>query len=488
MRILRVFSCDLSFHHNTIWGLFLLHLHWLQASWKMVDATASEKEDVGMSSTGEQEPAKTLASDAESATQSEVETVTKTKPRLPQPLPKAKLQELLEQEAKEQSQHSGASCVGASVYVSPRAEAELFAPDSEETRTSQFDKLKTLMAELTAINQQLRDRDQTTGSECGVGVSPSADAALASKQAGWTGDQSDDEEELIPATPPQGQGDGLAAESQTQTSTPPCTPRAVTGEQALRLVALMLEQKEHMQELLRRSDDDAGRSLLDAVLNEDPQFAERSLETISNATTEQLMGFRDPNGMTLLHHAVRKCNVNMVFALMDKASALCRVLTYADKQPARWTPFMILCDMMRPRGTEGRMQPQISACLVAQMDESSLNAVSTAGSTCTHMAVARGHMCLVKKALYRLADVGGKRACQAHLSISNARELWHIWYNCIIFFIKKTCFVLFSIFILLLLLFMFRLGPWSLGCRPDWQPLDRALPAECLGSACTEGA
>lgn len=64
----------------------------------------------------------------------------------------------------------------------------------------------------------------------------------------------------------------------------------------------------------------------------------------------------------------------------------------------------------------------IAAALTARMTQSALNARTGSWSTCTHVAVSHANWVVVKKILWRLNELGGKKACTEHLEMTNHNE------------------------------------------------------------------
>ena len=93
---------------------------------------------------------------------------------------------------------------------------------------------------------------------------------------------------------------------------------SATLEETSRLCQLLLEQRDHLQQLL---DQDAGAAgnLLGAILAGQET---KALELISKARPDQLAAMRDGSGKTPLHLAVRLQKVELAWALRQRPCRL----------------------------------------------------------------------------------------------------------------------------------------------------------------------
>ena len=81
---------------------------------------------------------------------------------------------------------------------------------------------------------------------------------------------------------------------------------------------------------------------------------------------------------------------------------------------------MIMANLPANPDKSGIICPQGVASLTSYMTIEGLNNRSGTFSIVSHMAASRGHWNIIKKVLYRLDNLGGKKAVLAHLSMENA--------------------------------------------------------------------
>lgn len=191
----------------------------------------------------------------------------------------------------------------------------------------------------------------------------------------------------------------------------------------MRLEELLTEQRQAMEKLLaeqlkvqeaRELQDQESRVLTALSGGEVTDV----LRFINAARPEQVERVKDVRGMTLMHVAVRTCNLQVVFALLSKAPELVNVPTFAERTPQRWTPLMVLADK-QVDAAFGAVKNQMQAAIVQHMTEAAINCQAGNGGTATHFAASHGDRTLVSKIMYRLEALGGPRACREHLRITN---------------------------------------------------------------------
>ena len=199
-------------------------------------------------------------------------------------------------------------------------------------------------------------------------------------------------------------------------------------EEIVRLEELLTEQRQVMEKLLaeqmkvqeaRELQDQESRVLTALSGGEVADV----LRFIDAARPEQLERVKDARGMTLMHVAVRTCNLQVVFALLSKTPGLVNVPTFSERTPQRWTALMVLADR-QVDATFAAVKNQMQAAIVQHMTEAAINCQAGNGSTATHFAVSHGDRSLLTKIMYRLEALGGPRACKEHLRITNGSATW----------------------------------------------------------------
>ena len=144
-------------------------------------------------------------------------------------------------------------------------------------------------------------------------------------------------------------------------------------------------------------------------------------------TEATILHFKDSNGMTLLHHAVR-------VGCWEVAVKLTNLNTSPTGRPQQWTPLMVCVDVGKTSMDEGTYKFMLSHLL----EHSALTTVecrSGNGSTVLHHACSKGMVYTTKRILYSMYNkANGTDAAfglvSAVINQGNGRGLgcasWHV--------------------------------------------------------------
>ena len=129
----------------------------------------------------------------------------------------------------------------------------------------------------------------------------------------------------------------------------------------------------------------------------------------------------DEIGQTLLHWAVRAPCLRCFWACLDKCPELAERPTKLIKNPAGWTPLMMLC---QTQWQDETLLRKMTSGLVSHMSVDALAHRSGTFATVVHLAASFANWVVMKKVLYRVHELGGQRAVTALLAARSANAPW----------------------------------------------------------------
>ena len=152
-----------------------------------------------------------------------------------------------------------------------------------------------------------------------------------------------------------------------------------------------------------RVSDSQRASLLEALVNRDPGLEAKLLEL----PTPLLLEVCDSQGMTLLHHAVRTGQPDIVETLLHRCPELAEKPTSIDARAARWTSLMVLMDT--PTSAMGEeAYERIMRCLLRYMSVGAIAMQAYGGQTAAHLAAAQANLWAVKKICWTMYTKAGE--------------------------------------------------------------------------------
>ena len=177
------------------------------------------------------------------------------------------------------------------------------------------------------------------------------------------------------------------------------------------LLQLLEAQKVSNQSLLsklekieaQRVSDNQRSQLLDALVNRRPGF-EAQLNALPVPVLTEVC---DGQGMTLIHHAVRTGQADIVEILLQRCPELAEKTTSIDARPASWTPLMVLMDTPMQSVGEDHYQ-RILRRLLHVMSVQSISAQAYNGQTAAHLAAAQANLMAIKKICWTMYKKAGE--------------------------------------------------------------------------------
>ncbi|CAL1159390.1 unnamed protein product [Cladocopium goreaui] len=177
------------------------------------------------------------------------------------------------------------------------------------------------------------------------------------------------------------------------------------GETMARIVNLLEEQRLHRQAMLAKSLEDANKDTFKeqvflTLCGTSPLAVLPMLDEPA-VTEATILHFKDSNGMTLLHHAVRVGCWEVAVKLTNLNTHLCDQVTSPTGRPQQWTPLMVCVDVGKTSMDEGTYKFMLSHLL----EHSALTTVecrSGNGSTVLHHACSKGMVYTTKRILYSM--------------------------------------------------------------------------------------
>ena len=280
-------------------------------------------------------------------------------------------------------------------------EAEVMAPDSEEIRLQNLEKLKDMVSSLSELDKSLRTLLTPKQSPREQMAAASSEPVAADDDVDW-GDEEEEEEDVAAGPVVEG--------------------APALSEEVARLLELMGEQQQFLQKMLdhaaERQEKEEQASTRDWLLQNIMSGGQaESLRVIASLRPNDLRDIRDLAGMTVLHWAVRVADREVVQQILSRAPDLANIPTHLQRQPPGWTPLMILADKP-PKEFDNSM----ALALCASMSAEGLNVRSGTYATATHLAAARGNLLLLKRILWRMNELGGRDLVVAHLKMRNQME------------------------------------------------------------------
>ena len=139
------------------------------------------------------------------------------------------------------------------------------------------------------------------------------------------------------------------------------------GETMARIVNLLEEQRLHRQAMLAKSLEDANKDTFKeqvflTLCGTSPLAVLPMLD--EPAVTEvTILHFKDSNGMTLLHHAVRVGCWEVAVKLTNLNTHLYDQVTSPTGRPQQWTPLMVCVDVGKTSMDEGTYKFMLSHLL-----------------------------------------------------------------------------------------------------------------------------
>ena len=236
------------------------------------------------------------------------------------------------------------------VSPTPSQIAEVFAPDSEETREQNFQKMREICDTLSRITAQLG----RSTSEGEAGMTPRGEGASDMGGGDSAGEDSEMEEEAAAAEPGFQPGEDLDSF---------LNRKGLSQEEAARLFDLMLDQEKHLRSLLASAASASGQDaasrvptasgqdgapatgtaaasgqgdrLLELIIGQGANWEPSALQMLASMRPGVICEIRDTVGFTVLHHAVKAKSLALVFAILQKVPDLANVPSYATRTPAR---------------------------------------------------------------------------------------------------------------------------------------------------------
>ena len=133
-------------------------------------------------------------------------------------------------------------------------------------------------------------------------------------------------------------------------------------------------------------------ALLEALIRRQPDKA----WFVAKHIASENLGKTDSQGLTALHHAVRRCYLSVVRVLVGRAPWLAGVTSAATGKPSHWTPLHVVCDLLVAGGPAGAYEREcIAEALHQHMGADAVNEKTAKGNTALHHAASRGHVGLV---------------------------------------------------------------------------------------------
>ena len=228
----------------------------------------------------------------------------------------------------------------------PSQVAYVFAPDDEQTRQERFAKLREVVSSLSDINAAMKKRiaQSPGGSPRGEPANSAAESSaaklpLSPNAAGFVDLDDSDSEDDNDNDPDDFRSvvDDQDKESVIQEL---FEERNITGEEATRLLGLLVDQQDKLYKKLERLIEAQGppvhveslsSKLLNRLLGGHIDEACTLVDTLLPAV---LMETRDRGGLTPLHHAARLMAPDLIWKILEKCPEMANEVTY-DRTPPR---------------------------------------------------------------------------------------------------------------------------------------------------------
>ena len=205
------------------------------------------------------------------------------------------------------------------------------------------------------------------------------------------------------------------------------TARAVASNDSTTrevLELLFAEQKklnERLESLLSRQQE-SGEAVADrvekawaALRSKDASQATDLLDELSDTTVQSM---RDAAGMNPLHLVARERWYGLTYHLVGRCPSLCNEVS-GQRQPPNWTPLMSLANQPKASGDpEAKRESEVIQVLLPAMTTQALMTQSGTGATCSHLAVSKGNLELVRQVLWELWS-RDRALPQQHLQLAN---------------------------------------------------------------------
>ncbi|CAE7520859.1 DNAJB13, partial [Symbiodinium sp. KB8] len=152
-----------------------------------------------------------------------------------------------------------------------------------------------------------------------------------------------------------------------------------------------------------------------ALRSKDASSASDFFRELDDATVQSM---RDVAGMNPLHLVARERWYGMSYTLIGRCPSLCNEVSL-QRQPPNWTPLMSLANQPKATGAEAKREYEILVVMLPAMTTDALMTQSGTGATCTHLAVSKGNLELVRQVLWELWS-RDRALPRRHLELANS--------------------------------------------------------------------
>ena len=221
-------------------------------------------------------------------------------------------------------------------------------------------------------------------------------------------------------------------EAEAETELKPLDTAKLTDTAMAQMIELLQEQKLHRQSQVAQAQEQALRAsfkddLFQALLG--PAPVAKVLELLKDASPSAVLEVRDGNGMTVLHHAVRLGQWEIVDRCLELCPPLADQVSSPTGRPAHWTALMVAVDMGRGLADEGTLH-YILTRLLQEACLATLEVKSANGATVLHMSCSKGMMRVTKRLLYGIYKKAGSNQAAFGLVSSLLRQPNGRGYGC----------------------------------------------------------
>ena len=276
-----------------------------------------------------------------------------------------------------------------------QAEEKKAKSDTEEV-------LKEVFLSLRSMRRRVRE----AGLKLGFGTTSSASAAPNSFEEEvdyGADDEEEDEEDLAQIA---------EAVARNESTTREVLELLFAEQQKLneRLESLLSRQQEP-----ERAVADRVEQAWAALRSKDASSASDFFRELDDATVQSM---RDVAGMNPLHLVARERWYGMSYTLIGRCPSLCNEVSL-QRQPPNWTPLMSLANQPKATGAEAKREYEILVVMLPAMTTDALMTQSGTGATCTHLAVSKGNLELVRQVLWELWS-RDRALPRRHLELANS--------------------------------------------------------------------
>ena len=283
--------------------------------------------------------------------------------------------------------------VGAKRKDAPEVQAE----EAKKVKGGTEEVLKEVFLSLRSMRRRVKEAGRSSASSASAGPSSFED------EVDYGGEEEDDEE-------------------LQQTAKAVASNEATTKEVLDLLFAEQRKLNERLDLILQRQgQDEPVAEVADRVEALWAALRNRNLAEVDavmrDLPDDVLKGMRDSAGMNPLHLVARERWYGFTYTLVGRCPSLCNEVS-GQRQPPNWTALMSLANMPKAPG-EAKREAEVVAVLLQAMSSTAISTQSGTGATCTHLAVSKGNLELVRQVLWELWS-RDRRLPQQHLSLPNA--------------------------------------------------------------------